>query len=280
MTATTCETMAPRGIGRLETLYVWYGWTVAALLAVCGDTVPGRWLWCLGHLALALPAWWLSRQSDAVRFLGACLIVPASYTTLGLFIPDLVPEPFQWRVLAWDAAVGGDRLARALAAPPAWLVAVSQVCYATFYFLPIVLGIALLRDGKRQAAHHAAECIVGGFYLSYLGYLLMPTLPPYLFVDYPAPLPRGPLVAWLDSVIYRGETLRQDCMPSGHTMMTLLTMWLAWRHDRRQLLWLLPIGSLLILATVLLRYHWFVDLLVALPFTLAAMWMFPGRART
>ena len=74
-------------------------------------------------------------------------------------------------------------------------------------------------------------------------------------------------------MLYEAEGLRQDCMPSGHTMMTLLTIWLAWRHDRRQLAWLLPVGSFLMLATIVLRYHWFVDLVVALPFTGLAIWI-------
>ena len=77
-------------------------------------------------------------------------------------------------------------------------------------------------------------------------------------------------------LLYEYEALRQDCMPSGHTMITVLTVYLAWRHSKRHLLWLCPIAFFLILGTLVLRYHWFVDLLVAIPFVMLAIWLFPA----
>jgi len=75
-----------------------------------------------------------------------------------------------------------------------------------------------------------------------------------------------------------GYNLTQVTMPSGHTMMTLLTLHVAARHAPRQLIWLAPVSFFLILGTVVLRYHWFVDLMVAIPFTVLALWLFRGPA--
>lgn len=263
---------------RLELLYVWYGWTVAALLFCCGGEVQGRWLWFAGHLAVLVPAWLLSRwRRDWLRYLAIFILLPGAFTGLGQFIADLVPAPFEWRVRSWDEWIGGDRVLACFADPPAWLVELCQLCYSSFYFLPLVLAGALVLEKKGRVLPDCAELLVGGFLLSYLGYLLMPTLPPYRFLDYETALRGGPLFGILNPLLHRLEGLRQDCMPSGHTMMTLLTITLAWRYSKRQLCWLAPIGGFLILGTIVLRYHWFVDLVVALPFTGLALLLFGRR---
>jgi len=264
---------------RLELLYLWYGMTLAVLLLVIGQGVPNRWLWSIGYAAVIVPALLLSRsQSLSLRFAAAGVLVPIAFWTLGVLMPDLVPEPFEWEVVRWNRAIGGDVVQSWLAAPPAWLISVTQVCYSTFYFLPMVLGLCLVRAGKLDVLENLAELIVGGFLLSYLGYILMPTLPPYRFESYTGPLEGGVVFGWLHTTLDQYEALRQDCMPSGHTMMTLLTLHVAARHAPRQLIWLAPVSFFLILGTVVLRYHWFVDLMVAIPFTVLALWLFRGPA--
>src|SRR5690606_13988283 len=57
------------------------------------------------------------------------------------------------------------------------------------------------------------------------------------------------------------EFNRFDCMPSGHTMLTLVTLALAWRYTPGLALVLTPLGVLLIAATVALRYHYVADVL-------------------
>ena len=262
---------------RLERIWVWYAWTLAGLIAVFGDGVPARWWWVAGYVALAIPAWLLSRvRSPWPSWIATCVLVPTMFTLLGSVIESLVPEPFHWRVAALDAWLGGRAVAALLSAPPSWLLDVCVLCYAAFYVLPIVLVIAVRKN--TAAIAHIAELMTGGFLLSYLGYVIMPTLPPYRFVDYDTPLRGDAVFEFVHTTLYDLEPIRQDCMPSGHTMMTLLCVFLAWKHARRQLWWLLPVGGFLILGTVLLRYHWFVDVLAAVPFALLACWLFAPAA--
>lgn len=266
-----------RGLGRLEATYIWYAWTIALLLAICGAEVPGRWAWFAAHLAVVVPAVLLSRAHLAWRFLAACILTPTAFSTLGVILPDLVPEAVHWGIARLDEQVGGGVVRAAVVGVSPLLVEVSQVAYATFYFLPIVLGVALLLQRRRDAALQVAELAVGGLLLSYLGYLVFPALPPYRFLDYAEPLAGLATFEFLHGLLYDLEALREDCMPSGHTMVTLLVVFSAWRFDKRQLLWLLPLALPLVFATIALRYHWWVDLVAALPFAALALLLFSRR---
>jgi len=264
--------------GRAEFLFVWYGLTLALLLVLHGQTVPHRWLWVSFHLAFLPAAWLLTRLR--LTWLWCLLLmgwVVTCFSTMGIYLPDLIPEPLQWQVMALNQSMGGEAIQQALAHPPAWLVEICVISYATFYFLPLALMIVLARQKKWLGVRHVLVLTGGGFLLSYLGYLCWPTLPPYRFIVFDEALTGGPLFPALHRWLYEGEPLRQDCMPSGHTMMTVVTLYLAWMYSRRQLVWLLPLSFFLILGTLVLRYHWFVDLVAAVPFVLLALYLFDDR---
>ena len=55
--------------------------------------------------------------------------------------------------------------------------------------------------------------------------------------------------------------VQRDVFPSGHTQMTLLSMYLAYKFKAGSRKFIIPAGVLLIFGTVYLRYHYFVDLL-------------------
>lgn len=260
---------------RLEAMFVWYGWTIAVLILFFGHDLEARWAWFVAHVAIIVPATLLSRWGRlGPRLVAACILTPTAFSTLGSFLPDLVPEAVHWDVSRLDVRLGGD-LVRELSSRP-WMatVEISQIAYSTFYFLPIGLGIALLLQGRRDAALQVAEVSVGGLLLSYLGYLVLPTLPPYRFLAYDHALVGGPTFDWLHRLLFDLEALREDCMPSGHTMVTILVLMCAWRFDKRQWIWLMPLAVPLVVATIALRYHWWADLVAAVPFAMLARWLF------
>jgi membrane-associated phospholipid phosphatase len=243
------------------------------LIALFGGEVEDRWLWCAGHFALILPAWIVSRlRSVLAEVLLALLVVPLGFTVLGSFLPSLVPEPMAWRVQEWDALLGGSAAIEWAKQAPVWLLEISQLCYASYYFLPVALAVVLYRRRRYRELAEGTSLIAGAFFLSYLGYFMFPTLPPYRFVDYGAELGGGPIVSFLWPLLYELEPIRENCVPSGHTMITLAAFVVAWRYAREQLLWLLPVGAFLILGTVILRLHWLIDLFAALPFLGVMLW--------
>ena len=67
------------------------------------------------------------------------------------------------------------------------------------------------------------------------------------------------------------EVVQRDVFPSGHTQMTLIVMYLAVKFRSKNKLFFLIDGSLLIFATVYLRYHYVVDLIGGLVFMIMTM---------
>ena len=254
-------------MSRLGALIVWYGWTVAALLLLYGQEVPGRWWWVLAHAAAILPAWLVSRvDRRAFDLVIGGVLVPLAFSALGSFLPELVPEPITWRVQALDAQLGGLHVIEWAKAAPGWLLDVCQLCYSSYYLLPFAAGVLLYVQKKPRELELGTELIVGAFFLSYLGYFVFPTLPPYRFVEYGAEIGGSAWQRWLWDLLYELEPIRECCMPSGHTLVTLTTVYIMARWLRMHLLWLVPVACFLVLGTVLLRVHWALDIVAALPF--------------
>ena len=168
-----------------------------------------------------------------------------------------------------------------------FLTELLQIVYGTFYFLPIILGVALMRKRKYAALDFSMFCIVYGFFLSYMGYFILPGVGPrftlHNFSNINKDLPGLWLTNFLREVVNIGESIpagtknpmsvvQRDVFPSGHTEMTLITMYLAVKFNSRAKYFLLPTGALLIFATVYLRYHYFIDLVGGLIFMIFTIW--------
>lgn len=156
------------------------------------------------------------------------------------------------------------------------LLEVLTVCYALYYFHPIVLGALLWRDdhvektpGKRFPAF--AFTILLTFYVSYAGYFLVPAIGPRFTVGHAGPLPRAALAKAIDGTLDRLESSRRNCFPSGHTMVTVAVLVESARRSRKTFLGLLPFAAGLVAATVIGRYHYVVDVLAGLVLTFAVL---------
>ncbi|MCX6143568.1 MAG: phosphatase PAP2 family protein [Ignavibacteriales bacterium] len=156
------------------------------------------------------------------------------------------------------------------------LTEVLQIAYFSYYILFIILGLELYRRYAIQDFDKAAFMIVYGFYLSYLGYFALPGVGPrftlHAFSSLETDLPGLWLTSFLRSIIDAGESIppshidainlvQRDVFPSGHTQLTIIVMALGFRYKTKARWLLLALGSLLIVATVYLRYHYVVDLI-------------------
>ena len=56
------------------------------------------------------------------------------------------------------------------------------------------------------------------------------------------------------------ENNKRDCMPSGHTAIALIVLFLSYRYARLLFYLFCPIVGALILSTVYLRYHYVIDI--------------------
>ncbi|RMG16191.1 MAG: phosphatase PAP2 family protein [Deltaproteobacteria bacterium] len=193
------------------------------------------------------------------------------YLSLNPFIDLVQPhllDPYLIMAEAW--LLGGHLSVWAERWLPPVLVDCLMLAYASYYFWPIALCARLFGRRDEAAFSHVAVTVILAFWFNYVFYALVPAIGPRFTL---APEFQGPVEGWLiGHYLYRSylfSPVLRDCFPSGHTAVTLLVLYRAWRYDRRFFAVMLVPGCLLIAATVLLRFHYLIDIFFALPFALA-----------
>jgi len=146
-----------------------------------------------------------------------------------------------------------------------------SLAYSSYYFLPVILALFLHFDRKHHEVEHLLLAVTIGFFLSYIGYLLVPAIGPRFTL---AQSQSGPVKGWLWAnqildILNANEFNKRDCFPSGHTGITLIVLYYAHAHHKKLFAFLLPVGVLLIMATVFLRLHYVIDVIAG--FVLAAL---------
>lgn len=167
------------------------------------------------------------------------------------------------------------------------LTEILQIVYGMFYLLPIILCLSLLKKDRFVALDFALFSIIYGFFLSYLGYFSLPGIGPRFtlhdFNTINQVLPGLHFTNYLREMTNTGEgipsgtlnpaaVVQRDVFPSGHTMITLIVMYLSVRLRSRSRYFFIPIGSLLIFSTVYLWYHYVIDLIGGLVFMIFSLW--------
>jgi membrane-associated phospholipid phosphatase len=262
---------------------------ILSALAVAGSPHLATWPLLVALNAAAAAgavgaALWRKRTGSAV----ACAVhlwyvaplVYLAFREVHLLIPALTGgRDYDALLIAADRALFGMD-------PTVWLAGhahpliteVLQIAYTSFYLLFFILGVEFHRRGETAVLEFFLFTAVYGFFLSYLGYFLLPAVGPrfmlheYGAIDRELPgLLLTPVLRWFVDAgggvplgASPAEVLARaprDVFPSGHTMMTLVVMVVAVRHRAATRLLLVAVGTLLIAATVYLRYHYVVDLL-------------------
>lgn len=213
------------------------------------------------------------------------------YSNIHYYIPLVNPHDYDNVLIAWDYAIFGvhptdwiDQFANPL------LTEYLQFCYMMFYAFPLVLGIELTRRHHDDKFFEYARIVIFGFFLSYLLYFFMPAIGPrftlHNFSTINQELPGLYLTNFfremvnagggvLPSTVNPASIVNRDCMPSGHTMMTCISILMAFRLNSKFRWAIAIIGVSLIVATVYLRYHYVVDLIAGVGFALLTVWVEP-----
>jgi len=169
--------------------------------------------------------------------------------------------------------------------PTAWLgrftnpyvTEILQISYALFFVNFIVIGCSLYRRTDRAPFHQFAFVCAYGFFLSYLGYFILPAVGPrftlhdfgMLEKDLPG-IWLTPYLRWImnlgDSIprgapaLVAAAATHRDAFPSGHTMMTLVAVFMSYGYRISLRHYCAVSGALLIIGSVYLRYHYVIDL--------------------
>jgi len=144
-----------------------------------------------------------------------------------------------------------------------WFTDLMSLAYISYYFLPVILAITLYLKGRREEFDQIMFILAFGYYLSFIGYILFPAIGPGLTLAHlqTVPLEGSFFTDFVKDLLYSIEHNKRDCMPSGHTQIALMVLFLAYRYQRTIFTILFPIICGLILSTVYLRYHYVIDLI-------------------
>jgi membrane-associated phospholipid phosphatase len=163
-----------------------------------------------------------------------------------------------------------------------------QFAYFCYFWIPLGLGFELYGRKDFVAFMNYAYVLCFSFYLSYLLYFIAPAIGPlftlHRFEDIRAELPGLWFTNILRDIVNGGSGIRtgsahpeltahRNCMPSGHTMITLVNIIAAYRFQSRFRGLILVMGLSVIVSTVYLRYHYVVDVIAGILAALLALWL-------
>jgi membrane-associated phospholipid phosphatase len=206
-------------------------------------------------------------------------LVPYIFLNLGRLIPLVNGNVYDVQLETWDRLLlGAEAQAALYALPlPAWLTDLLTLAYSTFFLNAIVMLVALAAR-RDPFLRRVTSTVILTFLVSYAGYFVVPAYGPRTTVaqERYATLPPGVVGETVRDFLDHWEKTKTDAFPSGHTMVTLAVLFCLRRRHRSLYNRLLPVGALLISATILLTYHYVVDVLAAVPLTIltlaAARW--------
>ncbi|HSQ78120.1 MAG TPA: phosphatase PAP2 family protein [Nitrospirota bacterium] len=237
-------------------------------------------------LAAAITALALYRERAATLKAGfylhvvlTVITIPLIFNSLGDLIAGMQSRTFDDVLIRIDYALFGVH-------PTVWLervinplfTALLQFAYISYYFIPISLGVVLIAKGKHDEFEEALFGIVLCFYLSYIGYLLVPAVGPRFTLDrlQTTDLHASAFIKMIQDTLNGLERNKTDAFPSGHTAIALMTLYYAWKKKEKTLsAVLLPVVLGLIISTVYLRYHYGVDVLAGIALTALTIYLAP-----
>jgi membrane-associated phospholipid phosphatase len=145
-----------------------------------------------------------------------------------------------------------------------WFTDIMSIAYFSYYFLPVILIVVLYLKNQMTEFDESVFVLLFGYYISFIGYILFPAIGPRYTMSHlnPVPLEGSFITDFVRDVLNTLEHNKRDCMPSGHTQIVLIVLYLAYRFKRVIFYLFLPVVCCLILSTIYLRYHYVVDLFV------------------
>lgn len=207
------------------------------------------------------------------------------YSQSHLYITHVNPHDYDAVLAEWDVALFGvypTRWIYQFAHPV--LTEFLQICYFLYFWIPVGLGAEFYASRPTIYYIRYAMYVACVSYALYVGYFFMPAIGPcftlHNFSAWNTELPGLFFTEPLRAIVNNGSgagtatphlTAHRNCMPSGHTMVTLLNMFIAFRWKSRFRWGYFVIGCGIIVSTIYLRYHYVVDLLAGAVVTVLAL---------
>jgi len=261
--------------------------TLGALLALLALTValepPGAGPRIGAFVAMLAATLWASGRpaSGAPGFVRDWLPV-AEVLTIFLLLQPIIEATVPWRLDAALAAADQRYLAGLVAA---WQGAfgrarpftdASYVAYFSYYGLPLVAaGIARTRGPVEF--ERVVFALLLAFYLTFIGYLLLPASGPRVPATLEATLLGGGVASEaVRSFLHAAEATTLDAFPSGHTTVAVVSAAMGSRGASRAgagALWLWAAG--VVFSTVYIHVHYATDVVAGLALAVLVLWIAP-----
>ncbi|MRR07105.1 MAG: phosphatase PAP2 family protein, partial [Deltaproteobacteria bacterium] len=205
------------------------------------------------------------------------------FNSLGELIAGIHPTTFDTHLIAIDFAIFGVH-------PTVWLerfinpllTGLLQLAYISYYFMPLSLCLLLIAKGRFREFEKVLFGILLCFYLSYIGYLLVPAIGPRFTLSHlqTGGLQGSQFVEMIQDMLNALEKNKTDAFPSGHTAVSLMCLYYAWKEREKTLFAvLIPVVTGLLISTVYLRYHYVIDVIAGIALTGLTIALAPGLRR-
>ena len=212
-----------------------------------------------------------ARKGFYLSVVAAVVTVLLIFNSLGALVASIHTTTYDPFLIAVDHAIFGVH-------PTVWmerlisptLSALLQFAYICYYFIPVSLGVVLIARGRFEAFEEVLFGILLCFYLSYVGYLLVPAIGPRFTLSHlqTGDLQFSPFIEAIQHELNTLEKNKFDAFPSGHTAVSLMTLYYAWKvREKKLFLGLIPLVTGLIISTVYLRYHYVIDVIAGIALT-------------
>jgi membrane-associated phospholipid phosphatase len=234
-------------------------------------------------LGISLLAAWLRARFQEIRAVKTALDFSPMvsliliFDSLGPFIQAVNPVDHDVWLIAADRWLCGTDPTRWLEPfSVSWLSDLLTVCYALFFFYPLILAVIVYGNEKRHAPDTFSRysvVILTSFFLSYCGFFAVPATGPRFNITHEGPVPRGFIGTSIDTTLNQLESNKRNCFPSGHTAVTVVVLVEAWFLSRRTF-WVFLAPCLgLVAATVYGRYHYVTDVAAGLVLVPVALYL-------
>ena len=224
-----------------------------------------------------------SKKGFYLSVVATVISLPIIFNSLGALISGIHATTFDTQLIAIDHALFGvhptlwlERLINPL------LTGLLQFAYISYYFIPLSLGVVLIAKGRFGEFEEVLFGILLCFYLSYLGYLLVPAIGPRFTLSHlqTGDLQVSPLIETIQEALNALEKNKTDAFPSGHTAISLMCLYYAWKEREKKLFAvLIPVVTGLLISTVYLRYHYVIDVIAGIALTGVTIVLAPGLRR-
>lgn len=169
------------------------------------------------------------------------------------------------------------------------LTEIFQLCYFLYFIIPLGISIELYQRSKKEGLGNLMYfgfLLSFSFYCSYLLYFIAPAVGPcftlHNFSTIRQELPGVFVTNIIRDIVDAGWgitypnpvlTVHRNCMPSGHTMLTIVNVVAGFMFTSRLRWFYSVVGAGIIVSTIYLRYHYVVDLIAGAICASLALWV-------